>query len=178
MRIKGFLPILTAVVILPAAVLAQESGDTGVTETATRNPFWQVSFCCKGHYMVRLDRIASVSRHRYVLDGKVIVDEVTVDTNGQALARFYYLEPITDSTNNDSIRRITERGREIVDQAATLAGSEIHNMVAKTYPGTTHAKTIEYRLTSKDRLEALYASLRRAWESGEGRDLNVVQSKQ
>ena len=41
--------------------------------------------------MVALDRIASVSRHKYVLDGALIIDEVTVDTVGQASARFYFI---------------------------------------------------------------------------------------
>jgi len=158
------------------AFAQQEEENNGVTDNRSERPFWQVSFCCQGHYMVRLDRIASISRHKYVLDGKVIVDEVTVDTNGQALARFYYLEPITDGIGNDSVRRIADRGREILDQGAARAGSDLQNMVVKQYPQTTHAKMIEYRLTSKERLEALYRSLRRAWESGEGRELNVVQS--
>ena len=35
----------------------------GVTDTAARNPFWQASVG-GGHYMVRIDRIASISRHR------------------------------------------------------------------------------------------------------------------
>ncbi len=178
MKANFLSPLLAAAFLALPPVIAQEEPDHGVTDSATRNPFWQVSFCCQGHYMVRLDRIASVSRHRYVLDGNVIVDEVTVDTNGQALARFYYLEPITDSIGNDSVSRIAERGRQIIDQTAARAGTEIHNMVVKKYPETTHAKMIEYRLTSKDRLQALYASLRRAWESGEGRDLKVVQSAQ
>ena len=32
--------------------------------------------------MVGLDRIASVSRHKYVLDGALIIDEVTVEQTG------------------------------------------------------------------------------------------------
>lgn len=59
----------------------------------TRNGFWEANLA-GGNYMVALGRISSVSRHRYVLDGTVIVDEVTIDTEGQALARFYFLSPI------------------------------------------------------------------------------------
>lgn len=169
--------ILACVVFLPSMAFAQEAEGNGVTDTQRQNPFWQASFCCGGHYMVRLDRIASISRHRYVLDGAVVVDEVTVDTNGQALARFYHLEPVTDGIDNDTVRGITDRGRELLNQAATRSGSGVHNMVVKTYPGTTHAKTVEYRLTSKEGLDALYASVRQAWETGKGREANVVQSR-
>ena len=56
-------------------------------ETPGNNRFWQATVN-GGHFMVALDRIVSVSRHKYVLDGTLTVDEVTVDTVGQALARF------------------------------------------------------------------------------------------
>lgn len=168
--------LAAAAVLISLPASAQESGDNGVSDTATRNPFWQAAFGSGGHYMVRLDRIASISRHRYILDGGILVDEVTVDTSGQALARFYHLEPATAGIDNDSVRRIADRAGEIVNQAASRSGSGLHNMVAKTYPGTTHAKSIEYRLASKAEVDALYASLRRAWESGEGRSLKVAPS--
>ena len=72
----------------PAADTTEKAG-----ESAGPNRFWQATLG-GGHFMVALDRIASVSRQKYVLDGAVIVDEVTVDTVGQALARFYYITPI------------------------------------------------------------------------------------
>jgi hypothetical protein len=146
--------------------------NTGVTDTAARNPFWQASVG-GGHYMVRIDRIASISRHRYLLDGAVIVDEVTVDTAGQALARFYHLAPVTDAVGNESVGRIADRGRELLDQAAGRAGTDAQNMVIKKYPETTHAKTIEFRVETPEQLTALYNSLRTAVETGRGRELNV-----
>lgn len=146
--------------------------DTGVTDTAARNPFWQASLG-GGHYMVRLDRIASISRHRYLLDGAVIVDEVTVDTAGQALARFYHLTPVSDAVGNESVQRIAGRGREILEQATGRANTDVQNMVVKKYPDTTHARTIEYRVESAEQLTALYNSLRTAWESGRGREMSI-----
>jgi hypothetical protein len=146
--------------------------DESVTDTATRNPFWQASLS-GGHYMVRLDRIASISRHRYLLDGAVIVDEITIDTNGQALARFYHLTPVSEAIPGNSGARIAERGRELIDGAARRTGTDVHNMVVKKYPETTHARTIEYRLDTAAQLDSLYQSLRTAWESGRGRELNI-----
>lgn len=123
--------------------------------------------------MVALDRISAVSRHQYVLDGAVIVDEVTIDALGQALARFYFISPITDAANGSAAgkmaSKVAERGMELLDKAASTAGSEIHEMVVKKFPETTHARTIEYRLLSAEELTSLHESVRNAWESGRGR---------
>lgn len=123
--------------------------------------------------MVALDHIVSVSRHKYLLDGAVIVDEVTVDTVGQALARFYYITPVTDAAPGNSISGMAERGRELVDKAAQRAGSDIQNMVVKKYPDTTHAKSIEYRVMSEAELSALFSSAKNAWETGRGRQFTA-----
>ena len=140
------------------------------------NRFWQASLP-GGHYMVALDRISSISRHKYVLDGAVIVDEVTVDALGQALARFYFIEPITNAAGGNSAgaaaARIVDRGAELIDKAAGNAGMDIHQMVVKKFPETTHAKTIEYRLLSAEELGALHNSVRSAWENGRGRKFAV-----
>jgi hypothetical protein len=137
-------------------------------DTPGPNRFWQATLE-GGHYMIALDRISSVSRHKYVLDGAVVVDEVTVDSIGQALARFYYFTPITDAAGNSTTTQLANRGRELVDKAAGRANTEVQNMVIKKYPETTHAKTLEYRLLSESDLTSLYNSLRTSWESGKGR---------
>ena len=130
--------------------------------------FWQATVN-GGHFMVALDRIASVSRHKYVLDGALVVDEVTVDTVGQALARFYFITPITDSAPGASVAGIANRGRELLEKAAEHTGLDVQNMVMKKYPDTSHAKSIEYRMLSAADLTALYGSVRSAWETGRGR---------
>lgn len=119
--------------------------------------------------MVALDKIVSVSRHKYVLDGALIIDEVTVDSVGQALARFYFITPITDAAAANSLTGLADRGRELVDKAANRAGTEVHNMVVKKYPDTSHAKSIEFRVLSEKELAAVYGSVRNAWETGRGR---------
>lgn len=140
------------------------------------NRFWQATVG-EGHYMVALDRISSVSRHQYVLNGTALVDEVTVDTVGQSLARFYFISPITGAAAGSSAAnaaaRLTERGRELVDRAAQIAGTDIQNRVMKNYPDTTHARSIEYRIQSAQELAALYQSVRTAWESGKGRKFTI-----
>lgn len=134
--------------------------------------FWQAKLS-GGHFMVALDKIASVSRHKYVLDGAVIVDEVTVDTLGQALARFYFITPITNAAAANTASGIAARGQELLDKAAERAGTEAHEMVVKKYPLTSHAKSIEFRLLAEKDLNALYTSVRNSWESGRGRQFSV-----
>jgi hypothetical protein len=119
--------------------------------------------------MVALGRISSVSRHKYVLDGAVIVDEVTIDTTGQALARFYFIAPISLGGTGAAASQALDRAAALVDGAAQRAGSDVHNMVMKKYPLTTHTKTIEYRLLSEAQLSALYQSAKTAWMTGKGR---------
>ena len=132
--------------------------------------FWQANLP-GGHYMVAIDRIASISQQTYLLDGGVVVHEVNVDTNGQALARFYYLEP--PKTTSSTAAQITERGRELINEAGQRSGTNVQDMVMKKYPETTHAKCIEYRLKNEQELDALYKSLRETWESGKGRKFTV-----
>ena len=66
----------------------------GVNDDENRKRRWECSLP-GGEYSVNLGAITSVSKHSYVLDGTLLVTEATVDTTGTALARFYYIEPIT-----------------------------------------------------------------------------------
>ena len=176
-------PLALAVIALwsasfvPAQGQAEPPAQSQKTEDAPQsNRFWQATLP-GGHYMVALDRISSVSRHKYVLDGALIVDEVTIDALGQALARFYYISPITDAAGGTgtgaAASRVAERGAELLDKAAHTAGTGIHEMVVKKFPETTHARTIEYRLLSAEELTSLHNSIRTSWESGRGRKFAI-----
>jgi hypothetical protein len=122
------------------------------TDTPQKNRFWQASVG-GGAYMVALDRISAISRHKYVLDGSLIVDEVTVDALGQSLVRFYFIMPITDgmtgSAAGNAASRLVDRGRAVVERNARNAGSDVQNMVVKKFPETTHARQIEFRVMSE-----------------------------
>ena len=156
---------------------AKTPAASGKTDDAPQsNRFWQASIG-GGHYMVALERISAISRHKYVLDGAVIVDEVTVDALGQALARFYFITPITAATSGSGVgntaSRLVDRGQTLIEGAAQKAGTDVHQMVIKKFPETTHAHTIEYRVLSEQELTGLYTSIRTAWESGRGRSFTV-----
>jgi len=165
------LPVLVFTLLFPVSFLAaqdEEKKDDAADKTLTTDKaFWQASVN-GGTFMVALDKITSVSRHNYILDGALLVDEVTVDTTGQALARFYFISPITQAAPGNTVTNLAERGAELLDQAGQTAGMNVQNMVVKKYPDTTHAKTIEYRILSAQQLTSLYNNLRKAWESGRG----------
>jgi len=177
---KNRLPLLLAFAViftgLPALAQNEPRERTAPEDTSRQNRFWQATLP-GGHYMVEINRIVSVSRHKYVLDGAVIVDEVTIDTSGQALARFYFIEPITAAAGGGAAGaaagRLVDRGAELLDKAARTAGTGIHEMVVKKFPETTHARTIEYRLMSAEELSGLHRSVRSAWESRRGRSFSV-----
>lgn len=137
-------------------------------EQRGRRGFWEANLA-GGNFVVALSRITSVSRHRYVLDAAVIVDEVTVDTEGQSLARFYFIAPVTTAGPESGTAKLAERALEIANKSATDKGSSAQDMVQKKYPLTTHSKTIEYRVMTEAQLTALYQSVKTAWQTGDGR---------
>lgn len=155
----------------------QQDPEQGENENISDEPderrFWQASLPGGGHYMVALDRISSLSMQQYLLDGNLVVNEVTIDTNGRALARFYYLEPLADSMKRNEATRVVDRGRELLERAGERLGTDAHNMVQKNYPATTHTGMLEYRILDLRDLDALYGSVRRAWESGRGRRFTI-----
>lgn len=150
---------------------SDEKSDNTAEEDGPRR-FWQASLP-GGNYMVAIDHIASVSIHEYLLDKVLIVNEVTIDAGGRCLARFYHIAPVTDATNSATAARVVEKGRELLDRAGRRAGVELHNMAEKTYPTTTHAGMVEYRILDLRDLDALYASVQQAWETGRGRKFTV-----
>ncbi|TAE78725.1 MAG: hypothetical protein EAZ84_00430 [Verrucomicrobia bacterium] len=85
---KKSLAILAFAALLPVLpATAQNANQDPAAENQTEESngphrFWQASLP-GGHYMVAIDRIASISMHQYVLDAQLLVDEVVIDTNGR-----------------------------------------------------------------------------------------------
>lgn len=134
--------------------------------------FWQARLG-GGHYLVALRSIASIAKHEYISDGAARVVEITVSTNSSIAARFYYLEPLSNDTPLAVGKASLERLEQVVRQGATRAGSEeALDAVVKSYPATTHAHTVEFRLQDEAHLGSLYRSLHNALETGRGRIWN------
>ncbi|MGC4014092.1 MAG: hypothetical protein QM755_06165 [Luteolibacter sp.] len=171
MKAFALFPLLA---LLASAPLHAQNTDTNTnpvgTETEGPRRFWQATLP-GGSYMVALDRITSVSEQTYLVDGGVVVHEVNIDTNGQALARFYYVEP--PATGSNTITSAVDRAKQMIDEVGKRTGNDSQTMVLKKYPETTHAKCIEFRLTSQEELDALIKSVKDAWESNKGRKFSI-----
>ncbi len=140
--------------------------------TTSNRRFWEASLP-GGTYMVALDRISSVSMHSYVVGGSFLVYEVDIETNGSALARFYAMEVVGENNDSNVAKRFIERGKSLIDRGGNRIGVNTNTLVEKQYPTTTHAKTIEYRLATKQSLDQLFNSLKRAWSENRGRKFTI-----
>lgn len=162
-------PALLAVLslLLPSPHLGAQDVPDGVQPGI--QGFWEV-VTASGRFAARLDQISSISQHEYLIDGAVRVFECTVDTDGGQTARFYFLEPITDSATITTGSATINRLKDLANQATTKAGvGDIDAIVTKHYPDTTHAKTSEYRVQNKATINQIYNHVRRVWAEERGR---------
>lgn len=142
-------------------------------ETPSNTRFWQCNIN-GGEIMVAVDRIGSISKTQYLLDGGLLCTEVTIDTlGGQSLTRIYHVVPATEAVAANAATKIVDRAKEVLDNTSARAGSRLHEMVQKSYPTTTHAHTVEFRVMQLQDLEALYSSLKATWTSGKGRTFTI-----
>jgi len=154
--------------VLLSPLVAQDDS----TEDGTRpglNGFWEV-VTADGRFVARLDQISSVSQHQYLIDGAVRVYECTVDTAGGQTARFYHIEPVTESSSITSGSATLNRIKDLAGKASEKLGTgDPANAVTKHYPDTTHAKTSEYRMQNRETIGQIYDHVRRVWAEERGR---------
>ena len=132
----------------------------GATPTPPNSPIWKCTLP-GGTYEVALRSISAVSSHEYLIDGGVRVTEVNVATNGSMLARFYYLEPVTPV--GGPAAALADKAQSLATDALNRTGIDAWKKVVKNYPTSTHAHTVEYRLESKESLQALFNSAEQAF---------------
>ena len=120
-----------------------------------------------GAYDVAVRSIVSVSTHEYLVDAVARVTEVNIDTTGSVLVRFYYLEPaLPEKTVIPGAQSGNELIKKAEDNLADIGkktGLDHWRKVTKNYPTTTHARTVEYRLSKKEQLEQLFRSAQTAF---------------
>ena len=166
-------------IILNISSGAQTTGEAGKNSSRAASTdsiptrFWKASLP-GGEYMVALDRISSVAKHTYVVDGAARVYEVTVADSSSAIARFYYIEPVTDKSPLNVGQVVLDRVRGAAKEATNRVGAgDVWDQVIKNYPQTTHARTMEYRFTVRSNIDSLYSSITRAWERKKGEQFTV-----
>ena len=70
---------------------------------------------------------------------------------------------------------IRDRLKSVSKEATERVGAgDVWDQVIKNYPNSTHAKTMEYRLTVKSNIDLIYSSVARAWERGRGENFKIV----
>ena len=128
----------------------------------------------------RADHVVSVSFQEYTT-GAYLVSEVVVDMqNSPQQLRIYFTRPpgsadIADRANRASVANSQNRGLDpaaasklpIPGPLATLE-SKVNNvtqsatagLVVKTYPNTTHSKTVEMVVSSKAELQRFHSAFR------------------
>lgn len=136
--------------------------------------FWKATLP-GGEYMVALNSISSIAKHTYIVDGAARVFEVTVADRSSAIARFYFIEPVTDSSPINAGQVVLDRLKSVTKEASERLGAgDVWDQVIKNYPSSTHAKTVEFRLSVKSNIDSIYSSIARAWERGRGENFKVV----
>jgi len=154
--VKTFLLLI----FLPSLMLGQTP--TPTPDTPPDRGVWRAELP-GGTFVVALTAITSVSSHEYVVDNTTRVTEVTVAMIGSVIGRFYYLEPNTPQAPGGIGQSTINFMQEKLVEGAERTGSDAWKKVIKSYPTSTHAHTVEYRIESKETLRKIYKSLENAW---------------
>ena len=146
------------------------------TPPTTGNPTRSLWTCTLpgGSYQVLVSAILSVSQHEYVVDGAARVIEVNIDTAGQFAVRFYYIEPAAGAGPGGIGAATLGKVQGILTDAADRSGTDAWKKVVKSYPATTHARTIEYRVSSKESLTQIFTSAANSQSTGRAGQVNVA----
>ncbi len=162
---KPFLLLL----VLAATLHAQAPTPPAQPPAPTGDKTNQTLFRCTlpgGTYEVAVRAIVAVASHEYVVDGIARVTEVNIDTTGALVARFYYIEPATPNTPGGLGAATIEKAQQLFKEAADRSGQDAWKKVVKNYPMTTHARTVEYRVTEKEHLTRIFAGAEEAFRLG------------
>ena len=125
----------------------------------------------KQEFYALVPSVRSISIHKYVTS-TYKVTELNVDTGNASLLRIYATEPIAQTiiseiqnkSNQFNQLPIQKNPFEKLDPIKEKALDALPlPVVFKEYPVTTHAKTIEYQLSTSGQVQELYTALRDNW---------------
>lgn len=160
------LAFLSLTASLRAQTASPSASPTATTGTSSNPRIWKCVIP-GGTYEVAVRDIISVAVSQYIVNGSANVTELNIDTPGNSLVRFYYIEPIT-STAISAPQTIIDKAQDLANQASNYTGIDAWEKVQKTYPTSTHAHTVEYRMNSIDELNQLFKSVENAFTKGTG----------
>jgi hypothetical protein len=172
---RAILPLLIASTIaLGQAPTPQQGQQPGQQQppASTNRPIWRVNLP-GGTYEIVIAAMLGVSSHEYVIDGVARVTEVNVDTTGQMAVRFYAIEPTVTAGPGGIGAATIGKVQSAMTEAADRAGTDAWKKVVKSYPTTTHQRTVEYRVGGKDSLNRIFSSASKALRTGKADELSI-----
>jgi hypothetical protein len=163
---SGALLLFCAVVFSAGAQQPGSSPSPSPRLPSARQPLWRCELP-GGVYTVALNAVISVSKHEYTVDNAARVTEVNLDTAGTLAVRFYFLESNLPGSPLGIGQSTIDKAQELIREGTDRAGqSDMWRKVLKTYPATTHAKTVEFRLESKEELNQIFESADASFRTG------------
>ena len=171
---RAIVPLLLSATVLFAQAPAPPAGQPQQPPPAaqTNRPIWRVNLP-GGTYEIVVGAMLGVSSHEYVVDGVARVTEVNVDTTGQFAVRFYAIEPVTTSGPGGLGAGSVEKVQSLLTEAAERTGQDAWKKVVKSYPTTTHQRTVEYRVAGKDSLNKIFSSASKCLRQNRGEELTI-----
>lgn len=169
---KSYLYLLTFLTVSLSQIAAQNTPSSTNSNDSSVPKGWRGYLAISykdSRFVMPYSRIVSLSRAQYVIDGGGKVDEVTVDTTGGIVARFYFLESLAENNPLNAVQIINNRAQKLSELAERRTGEDARQVV-KHYPDTTHAKTVEFNLSKKEELDSIFDHITRKWieEGGNG----------
>ena len=154
--------ILLVLLATATAATGQEAAPTP-TPTRMQSMVWTADLP-GGEYDVKVTVISSVSIHEYIVDNAARVAEVNIGVFANETVRFYSIEPnvpkAPGGVGQSVIDKAEEKANDLLNRARM---DETWQKVMKNYPTTTHAHTIEYRISDRKTLQALFEHLKDCW---------------
>lgn len=148
----------------------QQGGQSGDENTTTDGWRGFLSIDYKGgRFVMPYSRIVSISQHDYLVDGGGRVYELTIDTTGAVVARFYFLESNLENSPFKAGQIINNRLKETEKMIQGKTGESARSVI-KHYPDTTHAKMVEFNVSNKSHLGTIFGHVTHEWieEGGRG----------
>jgi len=171
---KRVLPLVLLLILVGSAIRAQTPAPAtpqpGNPQSAM--PIFRAQLP-GGIYEVATRSIIAVTSHEYIVDAAARVVEVNIDTAGSLLARFYYIEPNTPAPASSLAAGAIERAQQLLTTATDKTGLDAWKRVVKNYPTTTHARTVEYRLQSREELNKIFEAADEAFRLQKQKTLKI-----
>ena len=130
---------------------------------------------------INIQTITSVSKQSYIA-GPLEVSEIVIDTSGNSQIRIYNARPVDPQKQAEALsnklpsdlkskaapamQTLVEKANAAKDKIPFSQESEKNaslSNVYKVYPATTHSKTLEFAVASKDALDSLYSQFSSAF---------------